>query len=83
MEAHKKYPHAVNIWAGVVETSILEPFFIEYSLTGEKYLEMMQRYIIPEISAKYLNAENHDLPGSSMWHQHDGIHIISHMCLII
>lgn len=62
VNAHTQYPQAVYVLATIVATSILWPYFIEGSLTGETFLELLQRHTIPATSVMYPNDENHDLP---------------------
>lgn len=40
--------------------------------TGGKYLELLQRYIIPAYSAMSPNAKNYDLLDSSLWFKQKG-----------
>lgn len=57
-------PRKVNVWAGLIGTNILGPFFIQGNLDGENYLHMLQHRIVPALRA--LNLEG------PLWYQHDG-----------
>lgn len=46
---HTQYPKKINVWAGILGHNIIGPFIIEGSLTGHKYLSLLQDQIIPEI----------------------------------
>lgn len=72
MESHTQFPQKVNVWAGIVGTAIVGPFFIEGTLNSEKYLDLLQNYIIPSVSALYPNDENPNIPADSIWFQQDG-----------
>ena len=37
-----QYLQSVNVWAGILDRHIIGPLFIDGTLTGEKYLEMLQ-----------------------------------------
>lgn len=57
---------SVNVWAGIINDRIIGPHFIEGSLTGITYLEML-REVIPTLLD--------DVPVAyhgSMYYQHDG-----------
>lgn len=51
LEVHTQYQVKINVWAGMYGTNIIGPFFYEESLTGDKYLQMLQQQIIPAIEA--------------------------------
>lgn len=38
LEARTQFPQKVNLWTGIVGTSLIVPFFIEGSPNGQKYL---------------------------------------------
>ncbi|KAJ8952995.1 hypothetical protein NQ318_015355, partial [Aromia moschata] len=60
-----QYPEKVNVWAGILGDSILGPFFINGSLSSNKYLTMLQQQIIPVVRSLSINLEN-------VWFQQDG-----------
>lgn len=59
-----QYPQKVNVWAGIIDTHIIGPFFIEGTLNCERYLRLLQENILPALN-------NLDLQGP-LWFQHDG-----------
>lgn len=63
-ETHTQYPQKVNVWAGLVQNHLIGPFFIDGALTGEKYLDLLQHQIIPEI--------NNLFPNMNVYFQQDG-----------
>lgn len=60
---------------------MLASLSIEGSLTGEQYLELLQRHIIPAIIAMYSNDLNHNLP--VCFEQDVHYFIISKQCVIM
>lgn len=62
-ETRTQFPQKVNVWAGIINSTLIGPFFIEGTLNGDKYLELLRTQVIPAIEA--LNLEN-------VWFQHDG-----------
>lgn len=64
-EAHTQYPEKLNVWAGIFNNRVIGPFFIDGSLTGQKYLDLLQNDIIPAIMI------NGQVP-LNVWFQQDG-----------
>ncbi|XP_018362822.1 PREDICTED: uncharacterized protein LOC108761003 [Trachymyrmex cornetzi] len=48
-EAHTQNQQKVNVWAGILNEAIIEPFFIEGNLNADNYLAMLQDEIVPAI----------------------------------
>src|SRR5436190_22642731 len=65
LQTHTQYPQKVNVWAGILGSNIIRPFIIDGFLNGEKYLDLLQNHIGPEIEEKSENIE-------TIWYQHDG-----------
>lgn len=61
---HTQYPQRLNCWAGIVANQIIGPIFIDGTLTGEKYLQMLENDISERIAD--LDLEN------ELWFMHDG-----------
>lgn len=61
-----QYPMKINVWAGIFGSHIIGPYFLEETLTGAKYLELLQEKIGPELVQK---AGNNERP---IFYQHDG-----------
>lgn len=59
-----QYPQKVNVWAGIVDGHIIGPFFIEGTLTGPRYLQLLQDRIIPALNDLHLEGP--------LWYMHDG-----------
>lgn len=72
--AHTQYPQKVNVWAGIFQNTIIGPFFIEGTLTAEKYRNMLIDDILPALSEV---ADDE----TTVWYQHDGCP--AHNALII
>jgi hypothetical protein len=62
--ARTQYPGRVNVWAGILNGTILGPIFIDGNLTGPKYLDLLET----EISAKLADVDN----GVELWWMQDG-----------
>lgn len=41
-ETGTQYPMKVNVWAGIMGSTLIGPFFINNNLTGERYLNLLQ-----------------------------------------
>ena len=65
-ETNSQYPQKLNVWAGIVGTHIIGPFFIDGTLTAEKYLTMLRDDIVPSI--RNIFGQDFD----SVWFQQDG-----------
>lgn len=65
-------PQKVNVWAGLLKDHIIGPFFIDGTLAGTKYLELLQEQIVPDITRKKPNLRQ-------FWFQQDGCP--AHGCL--
>lgn len=72
MEANTQFPQKLNVWSGIVNNRILGPFFIDGSLTGAKYLEMLRDHLVPSLAALYPDANDPDVPHNLLWYQQDG-----------
>lgn len=48
-EAHTQHPQKINVWAGIFRGSIIGPFFIDGTLNGLKYLELLRNDVIPAL----------------------------------
>ncbi|KAG8257023.1 hypothetical protein J6590_057092 [Homalodisca vitripennis] len=46
---HTQHPQKLSVWAGILENSVIGPFFIDGNLNGPQYLGMLQRNIVPAI----------------------------------
>lgn len=66
LQTRTQSPQKVNVWLGILGHHIIGPFYIDGNLNGEKYLELLQHRIYPEI---------HRIMGNrigDVWFQHDG-----------
>lgn len=60
-----QYPRKLNVWAGIVGNSIIGPFFINGTLNGARYLDLLQNQIVPALQERGINLE-------ITWFQQDG-----------
>lgn len=58
-----QYPQKVNVWAGILGSHIIGPYFIEGTLNGPKYLDLLETVVGPRLTE--LNMER-------IWFQQDG-----------
>lgn len=61
-----QYPQKVNVWGGMLGDNMIGPFFIEGTLTGPKYLRLLQQQIVPEV--RRIAGPRFD----DVWFQQDG-----------
>lgn len=48
-EGHTQHPQTLNVWAGIYGDRIIGPIFINGTLNGLKYLEMLREDIVPAL----------------------------------
>ncbi|KAJ8947311.1 hypothetical protein NQ318_004563, partial [Aromia moschata] len=72
IEAHTQHPQKLNVWAGIVANRIIGTFFLEETLTGERYLEFLQNYLIPALAVIFPNENDTDIPDNTLCFQQDG-----------
>lgn len=65
-EADHQHRFKVNVWAGICGTFVVGPYFFEYNLTGQRYLQFLQQNLE--------NLQRHIPPDilQNQWFQHDG-----------
>lgn len=66
-QVHTQRPQKVNVWAGIVGRHLIGPFFIEGTLTADRYLRLLQDQIIPQFRQLFPNFDQQEI-----WFQHDG-----------
>lgn len=47
---HTQYPQSLNVWCGIYNNNIVGPYFIDGTLTGQKYLDLLENKVFPDIS---------------------------------
>lgn len=68
-EQHTQWPEKVNVWAGLLGNNIIGPFFMENTLNGPRYLQLLQDRILPAILRV---CEDQDINFNNLWYQQDG-----------
>ena len=48
-QTHTQRPQKLNVWAGIMGNRIIEPFFIDGTLNGQRYLDLLENLIVPAI----------------------------------
>lgn len=71
-ESHTQNPQKVNVWAGILNNTIIGPFFFDQNLTGDRYLQFLQNDLIPSVAHVFPNPNQPDMPDRSIWFQQDG-----------
>lgn len=66
---HTQRPQKLNVWAGILGSQIIGPFFINGNLNGARYLELLQTEIVPAIR-NAAKAQNFDM--MDVYFQQDG-----------
>lgn len=61
-----QYPQKLNVWGGMLGDHMIGPFFIDGTLNGLKYLNLLQQQIVPEIRRLAGRRFN------QIWFQQDG-----------
>ncbi|EZA49482.1 hypothetical protein X777_12276 [Ooceraea biroi] len=51
LEFHTQYPEKVNVWVGILNDTLIGPFFIGRNLNAEIYENMLRNQIVPAIRA--------------------------------
>lgn len=64
-EYSTQYPEKLNVWAGIINNQIIGPYFFEENLTGPRYLEFLQGYLLPQLNQLFPNRND-------LWFQQDG-----------
>lgn len=49
-ETQTQYPQKLNVWCGIFGDHIIGPFFIDGTLDGDKYLQLLEEAIDPRIT---------------------------------
>lgn len=49
-EVHTQHPQKLNVWAGIFGNSIVGPFFLPGTLTGDMYLDLLENTIDPALT---------------------------------
>lgn len=63
-ETHTQWPKKVNVWVGIIGNHIVGPFFIDGTLTKEKYMDLLISEVGPALENIRVNGE--------IIFQHDG-----------
>lgn len=48
-ETHTQWPEKVNVWVGILGNNLLGPFFIDGCLNSDKYLDLLQLEVGPQL----------------------------------
>lgn len=62
---HTQYNEKVNVWAGIIDSHLIGPFFIDGNLNATKFLDLLRTQILPHIQNLNLNVND-------VWFQMDG-----------
>lgn len=54
-EQHTQFPQKINIWAGIIGQRIIGPFFMDYNLNGDRYLQLLRNEIVPALAILFPN----------------------------
>lgn len=66
LESHTQYPQKVNVWAGILNDTIIGPFFIDGNVNADTYEQLLRNQIIPRI--REIVGDNY----GETWFQQDG-----------
>lgn len=59
------HPQKVMVWAGIIGTHLIGPYFFDAYVNGQNYLDMLQEFVLPELQNIGINPAN-------VIFQHDG-----------
>lgn len=48
-DVNQQYQASINVWAGMIGTHIIGPFFIEGNINTDRYLQLLQEEVVPAI----------------------------------
>lgn len=75
-EGHTQVPQKLNVWAGILGNAIVGPIFIDGTLNGGMYLELLDNVIDPLITEQLENQRDPEgnpmLDEYELFYQHDG-----------
>lgn len=66
LQTRTQWPQKVNVWIGILGHHVIGPFYIDGNLNGEKYLQLLQQQVYPEIQ-RVRGGRTDDV-----WFQQDG-----------
>ena len=66
LESHTQYPQKINVWAGILNDTLIGPFFIDGNLNARAYEELLRNQIVPRI--REITGDNFQ----NIWFQQDG-----------
>lgn len=66
IEGHTQYPQKVNVWAGILNDTLIGPYFIDDNLNAERYEAMLRNQIVLRI--REVTNDHFD----DTWFQQDG-----------
>ena len=49
LESHTQYPQKINVWAVILNDTLISPFFIDGNLNACAYKELLRNQILPRI----------------------------------
>lgn len=71
-EMHTQHPQKVNVWAGIIGTHVIGPFFLNGNLTADTYLTLLREKVIPAVIQIFPNRENPQVIANDVYFQQDG-----------
>lgn len=71
-EHHTQYPQKINVWAGIVRNKILGPYFFDGNVNGQKYLQCLQEFLIPNLVNLFPSRNEPGVHCENLWYQQDG-----------
>lgn len=49
-------PESVMVWSGIINDTIIGPYYFEENVSSETYLEMLVDYLLPELNGRGFNS---------------------------
>ena len=66
IDSKTQHKQSVNVWAGILNNTIIGPYFIDGNLNAQKYESLLKEHIVPKVRQL---AEHHT---GELWFQQDG-----------
>ncbi|KAJ8935366.1 hypothetical protein NQ318_012936, partial [Aromia moschata] len=70
--ATAQYSEKVNVWAGIINSQIIGSYFFDGTLTGARYLDYLQNFLVPELRMLFPDDDNPNEIDRNIWFQQDG-----------
>ncbi|KAJ8939287.1 hypothetical protein NQ318_014935 [Aromia moschata] len=64
-----QYPEKVNVWAGIINSRIIGPYFFDGTLTSARYWDFLKNFLVPELRMLFPDDDNPNEIDRNIWFQ--------------